>query len=238
MFLTCVVALASTSVLLFVLGHRLRFSSRIAGVLAAVLVAAGAGEGAARWWNLPSSYVEVGQALLLAVMLIVVVARPLWNPVGQVFFGAYVASVVTYLGAAAAITVTGGLAPLTIVASVALLALELLALTLSTSFAFETCDVLTRSRWARQIAPPDPNYVPKVSLQIAAYNEPPDMLIETIASVERIDYPNFEVLVIDNKTKNPHVWQPVAEYCNGRERVKFVHVDPWSGFKSGALNLA
>jgi cellulose synthase/poly-beta-1,6-N-acetylglucosamine synthase-like glycosyltransferase len=238
MFLTCVVALASTSVLLFVIGHRVRFASRIVGVLAAFAVTIGAGEAAAAWWDLPSRYVEVGQALLLVTMLVVVFARPLWNPIGQVFFGSYVASVITYLGAAAVITVTGGLAPLTMLASAALLVLEVVALLLSASFAFETCDVLCRSRWAREITPPDPNFLPKVSLQIAAYNEPPEMLIETIASVERMDYPDFEILVIDNNTKDPEVWQPVEQYCEGRPNVRFVHVDPWPGYKSGALNLA
>jgi cellulose synthase/poly-beta-1,6-N-acetylglucosamine synthase-like glycosyltransferase len=76
-----------------------------------------------------------------------------------------------------------------------------------------------------------------VSLQVAAYNEPPDMLIETIRSLEAIDYPNFEVVVIDNNTKDPAVWQPVADYCEGRNRVRFVHVDDRPGYTSGALNL-
>jgi cellulose synthase/poly-beta-1,6-N-acetylglucosamine synthase-like glycosyltransferase len=76
-----------------------------------------------------------------------------------------------------------------------------------------------------------------VSLQVAAYNEPPHMLIETIMSLEAIDYPNFEVVVIDNNTEDPAVWQPVADYCEGRDRVRFVHVDDWPGYKSGALNL-
>ena len=52
-----------------------------------------------------------------------------------------------------------------------------------------------------------------------------------------IDYPDFEVVVIDNNTKDPAVWQPVEEYCRDRPRVKFVHVDPWPGFKAGACNL-
>src|SRR5206468_1486671 len=76
------------------------------------------------------------------------------------------------------------------------------------------------------------------SLHIAAYNEPPDMLIETIKSVEALDYPDFEVVVVDNNTRDPEVWRPVEDYCRNRPRVKFVHVDPWPGFKSGALNLA
>ena len=46
--------------------------------------------------------------------------------------------------------------------------------------------------------------MPMISLQIAAYNEPPDMLIETIKSAEFIDYPNFEIVIIDNNTGVTH----------------------------------
>ncbi len=35
-----------------------------------------------------------------------------------------------------------------------------------------------------------------------AYNEPPDMLIETLDALARLDYPDFEVLVIDNNTRD------------------------------------
>jgi cellulose synthase/poly-beta-1,6-N-acetylglucosamine synthase-like glycosyltransferase len=77
-----------------------------------------------------------------------------------------------------------------------------------------------------------------VSIHIAAYNEPPDMLIQAIKAAEALDYPDFEIVVIDNNTQDPDVWQPVEAYCADKPRVKFVHVDPWPGYKSGALNLA
>jgi cellulose synthase/poly-beta-1,6-N-acetylglucosamine synthase-like glycosyltransferase len=53
-----------------------------------------------------------------------------------------------------------------------------------------------------------------------------------------LEYPDFEIVVIDNNTQDPDVWQPVEAYCADKPRVKFVHVDPWPGYKSGALNLA
>ena len=34
------------------------------------------------------------------------------------------------------------------------------------------------------------------------------------------------------------MYGPVEEYCRGRERVRFVHVAPWPGYKAGACNLA
>ncbi|MGD9841656.1 MAG: glycosyltransferase [Steroidobacteraceae bacterium] len=83
------------------------------------------------------------------------------------------------------------------------------------------------------------DYQPKVSVHVPAYNEPPDMLIETLNAVAALDYPNFEVLVIDNNTKDESVWRPVEQHClQLGERFKFFHVDPLAGFKAGALNFA
>ena len=118
----------------------------------------------------------------------------------------------------------------------ALLRSSLSALFLAASFTFESLDVICRGRWDRPIPDPDPGHRPFVSLQVAAFNEPPDMLIQTIQSLEAIDYPNFEVVVIDNNTEDPDVWKPVADYCAGRNRLTFVHVENLEGFKSGALN--
>ena len=54
---------------------------------------------------------------------------------------------------------------------------------------------------------------PKVSIHVPAYNEPPDMLIETLDALARLDYPDFEVLVIDNNTRDEAVWRPVEAHC-------------------------
>jgi exo-beta-1,3-glucanase (GH17 family)/cellulose synthase/poly-beta-1,6-N-acetylglucosamine synthase-like glycosyltransferase len=83
------------------------------------------------------------------------------------------------------------------------------------------------------------NYFPKVSIHVPAYNEPPDMLIQTIDALARLDYPDFEVLVIDNNTKDEAVWRPVEAHCTTLgERFRFFHVAPLEGFKAGALNFA
>ena len=50
-----------------------------------------------------------------------------------------------------------------------------------------------------------------------------------------LDYPRFEVIVIDNNTKDPAVWEPVRDYCATLgPRFKFFHVAPLAGFKGGA----
>ncbi len=80
---------------------------------------------------------------------------------------------------------------------------------------------------------------PKVSIHVPAYNEPPEMLIETLDALARLDYPNFEVLVIDNNTRDEAVWRPVKAHCRKLgSRFRFFHVAPLAGFKAGALNFA
>jgi exo-beta-1,3-glucanase (GH17 family)/cellulose synthase/poly-beta-1,6-N-acetylglucosamine synthase-like glycosyltransferase len=81
--------------------------------------------------------------------------------------------------------------------------------------------------------------LPMVSIHVPAHNEPPAMLIETLDALARLDYPAFEVLLIDNNTRDPAVWQPVEAHCQKLgARFRFYHVDPLAGFKSGALNYA
>ncbi len=81
--------------------------------------------------------------------------------------------------------------------------------------------------------------LPMVSVHVPAYNEPPEMMIETLDALARLDYPNYEVIVIDNNTKDPAVWQPVEAHCATLgPRFRFFHVDPLAGFKAGALNFA
>ncbi len=81
--------------------------------------------------------------------------------------------------------------------------------------------------------------LPKVSIHLPICNEPPHMVRQTLDALARLDYPDFEVLVIDNNTTDPALWEPVAEHCarlGGRFR--FFHLGRWPGFKAGALNFA
>ncbi|MGP8034781.1 MAG: glycosyltransferase [Steroidobacteraceae bacterium] len=85
----------------------------------------------------------------------------------------------------------------------------------------------------------DGRQCPKVSIHVPAYNEPPAMLIETLDALARLDYPDFEVLVIDNNTRDEAVWRPVEAHCAQLgPRFRFFHVAPLAGFKAGALNYA
>ncbi len=80
---------------------------------------------------------------------------------------------------------------------------------------------------------------PKVSIHIPAHNEPPEMLRQTLDAVARLDYPNFECVVVINNTPDPALWLPIEEHCRALgERFKFVRADDLQGFKAGALRLA
>ncbi|HTQ88144.1 MAG TPA: hypothetical protein VMK84_01490 [Streptosporangiaceae bacterium] len=60
----------------------------------------------------------------------------------------------------------------------------------------EICDALGTEHWQRRITPTTPLSVPDrelpmVSLHVPAHNEPPEMVIETLRSLLRLDYPRF-----------------------------------------------
>jgi len=76
-----------------------------------------------------------------------------------------------------------------------------------------------------------------VSILVPAYNEPPALLMHTLDALSRVQHENFEVLVIDNNTKDPEIWQPVELYTRTLGgKFRFFHVDHLPGFKAGALN--
>ncbi|QGU33822.1 glycosyltransferase [Thermochromatium tepidum] len=107
--------------------------------------------------------------------------------------------------------------------------------------AHEWAESVWLRRWRRPFplrSVPD-DRLPFVSVHVPAYNEPPELLRETLDGLAALDYPHFEVLVIDNNTKDPAVWEPVRDHCARLgERFRFFHVDPLSGYKAGALNFA
>ena len=107
--------------------------------------------------------------------------------------------------------------------------------------AHEWAESLWLKRWRRPFPRrevPDAE-LPFVSVHVPAYNEPPELLIETLDALAALDYPGFEVIVLDNNTKDPAVWEPVRAHCARLgPRFRFFHVDPLAGFKAGALNYA
>ncbi|MBI1181916.1 MAG: glycosyltransferase [Alphaproteobacteria bacterium] len=90
----------------------------------------------------------------------------------------------------------------------------------------------------RIATPPDFRF-PKVSIQVPAYRENPDMLKQTLSSLSRLDYPDFEVLVIINNTPDDSLTAPIEQHCRALgPRFKFLNLQNVKGFKAGALTLA
>jgi cellulose synthase/poly-beta-1,6-N-acetylglucosamine synthase-like glycosyltransferase/exo-beta-1,3-glucanase (GH17 family) len=83
------------------------------------------------------------------------------------------------------------------------------------------------------------DFAPKVSIHIPAHREPPEMLKQTLDALARLEYPNFECVLVINNTPDPACWQPVEEHCRTLgQRFKFVREEGVVGYKAGALRLA
>ena len=119
---------------------------------------------------------------------------------------------------------------------------ELFAAVLSCAYLWEICEALGTEHRRRRLTPAawpaaKDGDLPMISLHVPAHNEPPDMVIDTLRSLIRIDYPRYEVIVIDDNTDDEALWRPVQQWC-ARHGVKFAHLENWPGYKSGALNYA
>ena len=58
-------------------------------------------------------------------------------------------------------------------------------------------------------------FAPKVSVHIPACRESPEMLKLTLDALARLEYPNFECVLVINNTPDPAMWRPVEEHCAG-----------------------
>ncbi len=123
-----------------------------------------------------------------------------------------------------------------------LCATPLLLITLPSSLLrmLELYDIVCRERW-RKIRHPYPHQLasqlPFVSVHVPTYSEPPDMVIQTLNKLAAVDYHNFEVIVIDNNTKDPNLWLPVEAHCKTLgHKFRFIHAEGITGAKGGALN--
>lgn len=115
-----------------------------------------------------------------------------------------------------------------------------LMITLLLVHGFEFAELFWGGNLRRGFGPrPMPASPPRVSVHLACCNEPPEMVIATIESLRALDYPDFEVLVIDNNTRDEALWRPVERHMAGLDaRFRFFHLPSWPGYKAGALNFA
>lgn len=80
--------------------------------------------------------------------------------------------------------------------------------------------------------------IPFVSIHVPAYKEQPHALAETLQALSKLQYPNYEVLVIINNTPEEFYWKPIEKLCKELgDKFVFMNIT-CTGFKAGALNKA
>lgn len=164
-----------------------------------------------------------------------------WNAPGQVTWSMTVMTTVLFIVYAFMLTAFTPLNPLSFIFALIFFLLEAITLTLALAHMHESLDVVCRVRWHRLVTrlDPVPGYQPMVSLQVPAYNEPVEVLQKTLNSLAKLNYPNLEVLVVDNNTPSQETWRPLEEVCRKLgPNFHCLHLDQWPGYKSGALNFA
>jgi cellulose synthase/poly-beta-1,6-N-acetylglucosamine synthase-like glycosyltransferase len=236
-------ALVSTSVLLF-RQHRLDGGSR-STVAAAVAVVASGGAAVA----LPLLGATTGRALTAG--LVCSAASALWLPrttrwraAAHVMWASTCTAGACFLAYTAIWTVVSRLGVWGTIGGTMLWLLELSAYLLSLAYLWEMIDAIGSRSWSRRhdtegCTGTSDSPLPIVSIHVPAHNEPPDMVIETLRSLLALDYPAFEVHLIDNNTDDESLWRPVERFCAEHPDVlRFHHLAPWPGYKSGALNYA
>ncbi|MDP2894631.1 MAG: glycosyltransferase family 2 protein, partial [Sulfurimonas sp.] len=98
----------------------------------------------------------------------------------------------------------------------------------------------TIGRRPRRLIPLDlkSEKVPFVSIHVPAYKEQPHVLKETLEALSKLNYTNYEVLVIINNTPEDFYKAPIKALCEELGD-KFIYLDiECTGFKAGALNKA
>jgi len=215
-----------------------RFAFALAGtVLLAVAVAA-----VLRLLGASEHNLVAGAAGVVFASLIWLPVTRRWSARAHLCWASSVLLFVVYLTYALEWTLNSHLGPASTIGGFLLWLLEVFAGLLACAYLWEICDALGTEHWRRRITPATPlsipyRDVPLVSLHVPAHNEPPDMVIETLRALLRLDYPRYEVILIDDNTDDETLWRPVQAWC-GRHGVKFAHLENWPGYKSGALNYA
>jgi cellulose synthase/poly-beta-1,6-N-acetylglucosamine synthase-like glycosyltransferase len=164
-----------------------------------------------------------------------------WNAAGQVTWSMTLITTGLFVIYTFLLTAFSPLNPLSFVFALIFFFFEAVTLLLALAHMHESLDVVCRIQWHHLIEKLEsiPGYLPMVSLQVPAYNEPIEVVEKTLQSLAQLNYPDFEVLVVDNNTPLQETWRPLEEICR-RLGPNFycLHLDQWPGYKSGALNFA
>jgi len=169
-----------------------------------------------------------------------------WSAWAHASWSLTVAAGASYVVAMAVWTAGSGLGGLALAGGWLLWVLELGAFVMLLSYGWEIHDSLGSLVWSRRLpdgassaARPDAGDLPFVSIHVPSHQEPPDLVIATLQALLSLDYPAYEVLVIDNNTRDDALCAPVEAFCASHpEQLRFFRLLDWPGYKSGALNYA
>ena len=211
-----------------------RFAMAVLGtIVLAALVA-----GVLKLLHVTQHNLVLGIAGVAGASVIWLPATRQWSARAHLCWSTSVLLFVVYLTYALDWTLTDHLGPASTIGGILLWLFEVFAALMSCAYLWEICDALGTEHWRRRITadvrlPAADHDLPMISLHVPAHNEPPDMVIDTLRSLLRLDYPRYEIILIDDNTDEEDLWRPVEVWCQ-RHGVKFVHLEDWPGYKSGA----
>ena len=222
-------------------GHRARHGNYITSLVWLVLVILVGDVWAFLTFGLPDEILILSVVAFLFGLAWIIVL-PDWNAAGQVSWAMTVFATILFIAYSFMVTAFAPLNVISFVIALDFFLIEALALVMALTHAYESLELFCRIRWKRYLnhgPRPIPNYEPMISLHVPAYNEPPDVVEATLRSLAKLDYSNYEVLVVDNNTPDEENWQKIRNLCLALgSKFRFIHLDKWPGYKSGALNFA
>jgi cellulose synthase/poly-beta-1,6-N-acetylglucosamine synthase-like glycosyltransferase len=119
-----------------------------------------------------------------------------------------------------------------------LVGVEIFGLILFLAYQFYTLEYIAGRRGTTDAEEVDPSWRPFVLVQVACYNEPPEIVRETLQAARRLNYPSdrFLIQLVDDSTE-PNLIARLQDLCD-ELGVRFQHRVNRRGFKGGALNDA
>jgi glycosyltransferase involved in cell wall biosynthesis len=221
---------------------RLAYSRRLVSALVTTATLAAIGCGLSVLAGTTAYHAIIAAIVVMASSVALLPATRRWNGRAHVCWATCTYLYVTYLIFIIHWTFVSNLGVGNMIGGVVLWLLEVVAGLLAGAYLWELCDALGTQYWRRRVtdsrnAELAVPHQPFVSLHVPAHNEPPEMVIQTLTALTRMNYPHYEIVAIDDNTEDPELWRPVDEWC-AQHGVKFVHLEDWPGYKSGALNYA
>ncbi|HVL49484.1 MAG TPA: glycosyltransferase [Candidatus Thermoplasmatota archaeon] len=175
----------------------------------------------------------VGLGALVGVLMV----RSSWKFYGVLTYIALVSVVAGYVAYAVMVTLPS-VPQEAIALSMALVVVETLSLTMVVVYAFYALDIFVRKRWKRspEKVPFSRYYLPKVAFHVTTFNEPAEMVRDTLRSLMAVDYPRDRVviMVLDDSTEAASR-APIEAFAREHGLV-YLHRTDRSGYKAGALN--